>query len=394
MSSLAPHPARSVDFLSRLTDGELTAAERAQFESHRAHCAECRRAASEFESALALFRSSRPRPAATDLSARILRKLQAGNRRRSSFGVTFGIDLRWAGAFAAALLAVLIGSTVVVRREAAERRLARESAPIPVSMERDRSIDKTAKDQLQAPAPAAPQQRAAGAAEPAREGALEKGETVHAYANSDTLKSSSVDEKLPASNALAKEKPQDKPEKEALRRDTDSRMDEAKPSESKFEAQARSRQESAPRPAAAAAAPGRGAAPPPAVVAGRVGERAGGEGGNLVDGVSDSSAARPSLKIVAGDDWGSVPVVVNAADVDLPPDLRGREFVLVVEASGRVRDVRAAEKHSTRKKIASRDEERGQGAVLEEKANKGFESLRSLRFAPGDRPRRLLVHVE
>jgi anti-sigma factor RsiW len=140
MSSLAPHPGRSSEFLSRLLDGELTAAERAQFESHRAHCAECRRAASEFESALALFRSSRPRPAAPDLSARILRKLQAGNRRRSSFGVSFGIDPRWAGAFAAALLAVLIGSTVVVRREAAQRRLASESAPIPITMERDRSV--------------------------------------------------------------------------------------------------------------------------------------------------------------------------------------------------------------------------------------------------------------
>ena len=47
------HPGRSVEFLSRLHDGELDAAERARFESHRSHCAECRRAALEFEDALA-----------------------------------------------------------------------------------------------------------------------------------------------------------------------------------------------------------------------------------------------------------------------------------------------------------------------------------------------------
>jgi Putative zinc-finger len=381
MSSLAPHPARSVEFLSRLLDGELTAAERAQFESHRAHCAECRRAASEFESALALFRSSRPRPAAADLSARILRKLQAGNRRRSSFGVTFGIDLRWAGAFAAALLAVLIGSTVVVRREAAERRLARESAPIPVSMERDRSIARSAKDQppASAPAPAAPQQRPATASEPAREGALEKKAAVSGDASSESLKSTSVDEKLAAGNAPPKEKLQ---ANEVSHRDADKRVNAAKPSESKFEAQARAtRQESAPGPPAAAAA------------AGRLGERAGGEGAPLLDGVSDASAARPSLKILAGDDWGSVPALLNAPQIDLPLDLRGREFVLVVEASGRVREVQSVQKN-LRKKTAAGEEERAQAQVWQEKADKDSEALRSLRFVPGDRPRRLRVSVE
>ncbi|HKA35346.1 MAG TPA: zf-HC2 domain-containing protein, partial [Thermoanaerobaculia bacterium] len=61
------HPARSAEFLSRLHDGELAAAERAHFESHRAHCAECRRSASEFEAALSMFRASRTSPAASDL---------------------------------------------------------------------------------------------------------------------------------------------------------------------------------------------------------------------------------------------------------------------------------------------------------------------------------------
>ena len=380
MSSLAPHPARSLEFLSRLLDGELTAAERAQFESHRAHCAECRRAASEFESALALFRSSHPRPAAADLSGRILRKLQAGNRRRSSFGVSFGIDLRWAGAFAAALLAVLIGSTVVVRREAAQRRLASESAPIPVTMERDRSVAGNAKEPASASAPpAAPPQSSARASEPAREGALENKPAFRGSASSETLKSSSADEKLAGGNAGAKDKLQDN---EASRQDADNRMNAAKPSESKFEAQSgAARQQSAPRAPAAAAAQG------------RVGEKAGGEGAYALDGVADSAAARPSLKILAGDDWGSVPTVLNAAQIDLPLDLRGREFVLVVEASGRVREVQPIQK-GLQKKTAAREEERAQVQAWQEKADKDSEALRSLRFVPGDRPRRLRVSVE
>jgi hypothetical protein len=379
MSSLAPHPARSPEFLSRLLDGELTAAERAQFESHRAHCAECRRAASEFESALALFRSSHPRPAAADLSTRILRKLQAGNRRRSSFGVSFGIDLRWAGAFAAALLAVLIGSTVVVRREAAQRRLASESAPIPVTMERDRSVAGSAKEPASAPAPpAAPPQSSARASEPAREGALEDKPALREYASSEALKSSSADEKLAGGNARAKDKLEDN---EASRLDADNRMNAAKPSESKFEAQSgAARQAAAPRPPAAAAQ-------------GRVGEKAGGEGAYALDGVADSAAARPSLKILAGDDWGSVPTLLNAAQIDLPLDLRGREFVIVVEASGRVREVQPIQK-SLQKRTVAREEERAQVQAWQEKADKDSEALRSLRFVPGDRPRRLRVSVE
>lgn len=142
-----PHPARSPEFLSRLHDQDLSPAERAHFESHRAHCAECRTAAAEFEAALALFRSTGPRPAAPDLSARILRKLQQSqmtSRRRLHFGPSFGIDLRWAGAFAAAVIAVIVGSSVVVRNE------ARQS----VLLKAPPSLEESAKKE-DAPAPAA-----------------------------------------------------------------------------------------------------------------------------------------------------------------------------------------------------------------------------------------------
>nr|MDQ6891852.1 hypothetical protein [Acidobacteriota bacterium] len=125
------HPARNAEFLSRLHDGELSAAERAHFESHRAHCSDCRRAAAEFESALSLYRSSRPTPASPDLAGRILRKLQTSTPRRPRFGPSFGIDLRWAGAFAAAVVAAIIGSTIIGRHEARES-LARSTAPIPI----------------------------------------------------------------------------------------------------------------------------------------------------------------------------------------------------------------------------------------------------------------------
>src|ERR1700719_1163348 len=93
------HPARSADFLSRLHDGELTAAERAHFESHRAHCADCRKSALEVEAALSLFRASSTSAPPPDLSARILRTLQAASPRRTPFGVVFGINPKWAAAF-------------------------------------------------------------------------------------------------------------------------------------------------------------------------------------------------------------------------------------------------------------------------------------------------------
>jgi hypothetical protein len=148
-----PHPARSLDFLSRLHDGELSPAERAHFESHRAHCAECRKAAAEFEEALAVYRTAGTSAPPSDLAARILRRLESSNRRRAPFGVTFGIDLRWAGAFTAALLAVIFGYAVLGRQEAhkipvsfapppsapptvAERLLARETADAPLPHQR------------------------------------------------------------------------------------------------------------------------------------------------------------------------------------------------------------------------------------------------------------------
>lgn len=113
------HPARLVDFLSRLHDGELDAAERARFEAHRAHCAECRRAVVEFEDAISLFRATRSSPPRSDLAGRILRKVQSTNRPRTPFPRRFQIDLGWAALMLTALFAVLIMTPILVRKNPA-----------------------------------------------------------------------------------------------------------------------------------------------------------------------------------------------------------------------------------------------------------------------------------
>ncbi|MEP6470763.1 MAG: zf-HC2 domain-containing protein, partial [Acidobacteriota bacterium] len=135
------HPARSVEFLSRLHDGDLDPSERARFEGHRTHCSECRRAALEFEDAISLFRSSRSTPPRADLAARILRKVQSTNRPRAPFSPRFRLDLTWAALLVTALLALLISTPLAVRRS---------PPPVPVS------IDRTVADRAPAASPAAP----------------------------------------------------------------------------------------------------------------------------------------------------------------------------------------------------------------------------------------------
>jgi hypothetical protein len=137
------HPGRSVEFLSRLHDGDLEPGERARFEAHRARCAECRLAAIEFEDALSLFRSSRSTPPRSDLAARILRKVQSANRVRRPFGARFRIDLALTALLLTALLALIITTPIAVRRSeprslvkapaAAAPPRAREEPPMPDS---------------------------------------------------------------------------------------------------------------------------------------------------------------------------------------------------------------------------------------------------------------------
>jgi len=341
MKTHSAHPARSPEFLSRLHDGELTPAERAQFEAHRAHCAECRRAAAEFEEALSLYRSSSPTPASPDLAARILRKLQAANRRRDPFGVVFGIDLKWAGAFAAALVAMIIGSSVVLRQQ--ERSAEAPSAtPIPV--------------RLKSSARQEPLQKSAGhAAPPAPAGPAE----TKAKAN----------EKREALPGYAPE-PEPAREEEAASRDLDAVALEEPAAEPP------------PKPAAAdkkeALARARPTAP----------ERAGGEGSvpAAPSALASASGTVLRLKVTALDSQGEAPERLGTPP-DLPPEERGRAYELFVDAGGRVFDVKP---YSERRK--ARPERQDAARDVLEPAPP--EALKSLRFRPGDRPRKLLVRIQ
>ena len=362
MNRSASHPARSGEFLSRLHDGDLTAAERVQFESHRAHCADCRNAAAEFEAALLLYRSSRPRPAAPDLSARILRKLQSSAPRRSPFGVTFGIDLRWAGAFAAALLAVIIGSAVILRREAFERRVLRETSAIPVLMERDASNSNVVKDQT-APTPRTidrEDSRRAAAAPPKI--SSRKTESF-APAPSEPAGPATSTARIAAAGGLAGTEV-------SAARESQGRVASSQRVESKPEAPAAAQRKTN----------------PPALA-----DRAGGEGSLSSNLALDSSTIRSRLDITAIDEAGAAPPLLNGTEVELPAELHGRDFRLIVETSGRVREVTPIETGLRKKSILRQEPARSDAAPAEEKA---AHPLKTLRFQPGDRPRILRVLVE
>ncbi|HSS45365.1 MAG TPA: hypothetical protein VLO07_08495 [Thermoanaerobaculia bacterium] len=319
----------------------MTAAERAHFESHRAHCAECRHAAADFEAALSLYRSSGFAPAAPDLSARILRKLQASSPRRRPFGVFFGIDLKWAGAFAAALIAVIIGFSVVLRREVPLAGAPRDTA-IRVVLEEKKAPENPLRqgtpaaaraDSFRASAPAAAKKEPAGAsAEPP---------TLARDVRPAAPSSNAVKEKhLQASRAAARPEAPSSAEVPVLK-------------------------------AAVVALPGGG--------------RAGGEGA-----VAGSTVPRetppPRLVILPADTEGSVPELLPVASLEPLAPERGREFLLIVGTQGRVLDVRTAD---SRRLLHTRGK-----TYIPTPPSPALQTLLDLRFAPADRPRRLLVRVE
>jgi hypothetical protein len=282
------HPARSTEFLSRLYDGELDAAEGAAFAAHRASCDECRRAADAFNATLAAFRAEPTPPAAPDLSARILRKIRAQSPSRRPFGVTFGIDVRWAGVFVAALLVVLISAPLVLRRPpvassakpAAIPAHLYDETPVPPGPSAD--ARKEVRNEAPAPPPAA--------AAPAQTSALAKDEAAASNAPAS-----------PPSVASRAEAPADEEKR---------RVGLAPPL----------RQKSiAPRPAA---------------------DAAGGEAG--AGTAADFVAPTARLFVLAADGEGTPPAVVVRPDAQRLSALRGREFVLLVETGGRVRSVAAA----------------------------------------------------
>ncbi len=365
--TVGSHPSRSPEFLSRLHDGDLSPAERAHFESHRAHCAECRGAAAEFEAALAFFRSSRPNPPSPDLAARILRKLQSSGNRRPFFGPTFGIDLRWAGAFAAAVIATIVGSAIVAKNEATER-LSREE-PIRISVERER---KPAASELSVPAaPPAAAQGGALEAPPAERG--RRASARPAEARRQHRQEGNLAEAAPE---MAK-----KDEVGAV----DSLREKRKPVEADAAGSPPSRlvlKNAAP---AAAPAPSEGSetngeAPSVGAVAPKAASRAADRAPASAQ-TSETVPRAVRLVILPADGAGSPPELLHPRGAGILATLRGRTFLLVVDATGRVREA-----------VPS-----GTGAREDAAADARKEetpSLLSLRFAPGDSQRRLWLRVE
>ena len=350
MSNDTSHPARSPDFLSRLHDGELTAAERARFESHRAHCAECRNAAAQFEEALSLYRASSTSPASQDLAARILRKLEAASPRRPArFGVVFGIDMKWAGAFAAALIAVIIGSSVLVQREA-EQKAAAPATPISVFLPESERQAAAAKPETAAPA-----------GKPAERKPPEQKAAVRKDAPAPLRDAVSVSEQPAAASG------------------TERGNAAVPPMRDSGSAEARAERPSAPGASAALRAQASG------VIRNKSEEVAGGEGAaGAVTAPEDASS--PRLLVYPADGGGSAPAIATPGAAQLLAAERGREYFLLVEAGGKVRDARPT---GAKKGFVPEPE-----PAAREREVKAPAAVWNLRFAPGDRTRRLLLRIE
>ena len=325
------HPASSVEFLSRLHDGEVPEDEKIAFEEHRQSCADCRAAADAFEGSLAAFRASDVVPTPSDLSARILRKIRSQSPSRLPFGVMFGIDVRWAGLLAAGLIAVLLSAPLVLRKPATP---LPARAPISATLV-EAPADAKATAKQEPPAAAAENRPAAPAPAPP----VASGQSL------DLAESAA-----PLQKSAAIEAPAD---------------DEHR----RF----------APAPEARRAPPASSARSRAAT------EPVGGEAGAS----AEDAVARPPLRLLVTslDGAGEAPVIVEGPDVARFADLRGREYVLTVEASGRIRSIEPS--------IAN-----GFVAVPNAKtrsstpAATAVSPLQELRFAPSDRPRRLAVRVE
>ncbi len=338
--SETPHPAASVEFLSRLHDRELSAAEAREFDAHRSSCASCRNAVEEYERSLRAFRASPTAAPASDLSARILRKIREQSPSRRPFGVTFGIDVRWAGVLAAALLVVLIAPALFHRQEKALVPAGSSASPeaLPAYLLEEKTTT-SAKESGAKVAPAPPPS-------------------------------------APADEARAKDKENAKPLDAAAEGDFASTQPQPETKREGFLADGTN------APAAAAQA----APAPPQKLRRQTAAAPGGEAGGAA--VPDEQRVSIRLVVNAIDGYGEAPEVRETPTDDALAALVGREFILLVEAGGRVRDVTPSTSGGgfLRKDAQSRDR-------LADARKEGSE-LMGLRFTPSDRPRRLLVRVE
>ncbi len=125
-------------------------------------------------------------------------------------------------------------------------------------------------------------------------------------------------------------------------------------------------------------------AAPPA----RPAERLGGEGATGASGaVAESGPPAPALRLVVEsmDGVRSVPDLAPRQTLALPASLKGRTFLVVVDAAGRIRQALPREAGNANAPAM---------AAEAQEAGADGSALLGVRFQPGDRQRRLLVRVE
>jgi len=377
--TVSTHPAASLETLSRRHDGELSPAEREAFEAHLAKCAECREATAAFERSLAAFRAAPEAPVPSDLPARILRKIRAQTPSRRPFGVMFGIDIRWAGVFLAALLVAIIAPTFLSsRREASRTAPSPSPAPLTayvVDAEADAQKETRGAQQKQERTRAgdegAKANKGDAAANAVAAGAPElktKARASEPAATADQLAGGRLDQPAATGSVLQAPPASAPAPAEKAQSADDARRAAAKP---------------APRRSAAFATP----------------DRSGGEGGFFAR--EEGQTAEVRVDVRALDSEGAAPDVAQTPPADRLAPLRGREFVLVVGADGVVRSVEPAAANERQKLLKDAPAAPPAAAALE--ADKKAESaradddassaLRQLRFQATGKARRVLVRV-
>jgi hypothetical protein len=334
------HRGRSNDFLSRLHDGEVPDVERRSFENHCATCPDCRAAVEDYERSLSLYRQASVAPTPTDLSGRILRKVRAQSPSRRPFGVTFGIDIRWAGALVAALLVILASAPLLLRRELPT---SEPPAPPPIPAHL-----------LDRPSPASdgnvPSQTGlrSNAGSPAETG---RAQPVPGHTVGDRPRPS------------AEEPPRLRP---------------APPAQSVVNAPkaALSKDEVAAAPMRSQEAPSKLAAPFDSEAAPASEEK------------SQAILEAPAVRLVvrALDGQGPLPAILARPPDERLAPLRGREFIVTVEPTGAVSDVSPV---GAAPRSAARQVEAGKAAKAPDDG-----ALREFRFAAGARVLRLLVRID
>jgi Putative zinc-finger len=346
----ATHPAGSLEFLSRLHDGELSPSERQVFDAHVAGCDECREAVAAFEKSLDAFRAARVAPAPSDLSARILRKIRAQSPSRRPFGVMFGIDIRWAGVFLAALLVVIIAPALFERRETPSAAAVREPLTAYVV---DAEADK---------AEAAPEARARAKAD---KKPLPRAEAPEAKENERARAPETRDEFAQAP-----------PPPAAPAASAPSTVGGAVAQRPQLEAGSRS--EESPQAGARNAVPPRSVARRSATATDKVG----GETGSLAK--VETPPEDIHLDVRSLDSDGRAPEIVQTPSAERLLPLRGRDFVLIVEADGIVRGVLPAARPDAQDKLAK---------DTASEAGASEAPLREVRFRATGKARRVLLQI-